>query len=54
MAGVEGFEPSNGGIKSRCLTAWLHPNKLAFIIYPQLNLHISYSRLIMKYRIKQF
>lgn len=25
MAGVEGFEPSHGGTKTRCLTAWLHP-----------------------------
>ncbi len=26
MAGVPGFEPGNGGIKTRCLTAWLYPN----------------------------
>lgn len=26
MAGVEGFEPSHGDTKNRCLTAWLHPN----------------------------
>ena len=26
LAGVEGFEPPNGGIKTRCLTAWRHPN----------------------------
>ena len=26
MAGVEGFEPPNGGIKTRCLTTWRHPN----------------------------
>ena len=26
MAGVPGIEPGNGGIKIRCLTAWLHPN----------------------------
>jgi hypothetical protein len=25
MAGVEGFEPTNAGIKTRCLTAWRHP-----------------------------
>jgi hypothetical protein len=25
MAGVEGFEPPNGGIKTRCLTTWRHP-----------------------------
>ncbi len=28
LAGVEGFEPPYGGIKTRCLTAWRHPNKL--------------------------
>ena len=27
MAGVPGFEPGRGGIKTRCLTAWLYPNK---------------------------
>ena len=26
MAGVGGFEPTNDGVKVRCLTAWLHPN----------------------------
>ncbi len=30
MAGVVGFEPTNGGIKSRCLTAWPHPNRGVF------------------------
>jgi hypothetical protein len=25
MAGVAGFEPTNDGIKTRCLTAWLYP-----------------------------
>ena len=24
-AGVAGFEPTHGGVKVRCLTAWLHP-----------------------------
>ena len=28
LAGVEGFEPPYGGIKTRCLTAWRHPNIL--------------------------
>ena len=27
MAGVPGFEPGHDGIKTRCLTAWLYPNK---------------------------
>jgi hypothetical protein len=26
LAGVAGFEPTNGGIKSRCLTTWRHPS----------------------------
>jgi integrase len=25
LAGVAGFEPTNGGIKTRCLTTWRHP-----------------------------
>ena len=25
MAGVLGFEPRNGGVKVRCLTAWRYP-----------------------------
>ena len=25
LAGVAGFEPTNAGIKIRCLTAWRHP-----------------------------
>lgn len=25
MAGVGGFEPPNGGVRVRCLTAWRHP-----------------------------
>ena len=27
MAGAGGIEPPNGGIKIRCLTAWLRPNR---------------------------
>src|SRR5262249_52971892 len=29
LAGVEGFEPPNGGIKTRCLTTWRHPSASA-------------------------
>ena len=29
LAGAEGFEPSHGGTKNRCLTAWLRPSKSA-------------------------
>ena len=28
MAGVAGIEPANDGIKTRCHTTWLHPNRL--------------------------
>ncbi len=28
VAGIPGFEPGNGGIKSRCLTAWRYPNEI--------------------------
>jgi hypothetical protein len=28
LAGAGGIEPSNAGIKIRCLTAWLRPNSL--------------------------
>lgn len=27
VVGAGGIEPPNGGIKIRCLTAWLRPNK---------------------------
>jgi integrase len=27
LAGVAGFEPTNGGIKTRCLTTWRHPSR---------------------------
>jgi hypothetical protein len=37
MAGVAGFEPAHGGIKTRCLTAWLYPIGLSsvFLKYRQ-------------------
>ena len=28
MAGVAGIEPAHVEIKTRCLTAWLHPNSV--------------------------
>lgn len=28
MAGLAGFEPTNDGIKNRCLTTWRQPNRL--------------------------
>ena len=30
MAGAVGFEPTNAGSKSRCLTAWRRPKRLMF------------------------
>ena len=30
MAEPAGFEPTGDGVKVRCLTAWLHPNKKEF------------------------
>jgi hypothetical protein len=32
LAGVLGFEPRDAGIKTRCLTAWLHPTVLGSAI----------------------
>ena len=35
MAGVAGFEPTNVGTKSRCLTTWRHPNNnIKFSLLP--------------------
>ena len=31
MAGVAGIEPANDGIKTRCLTTWLHPIRLLYL-----------------------
>ena len=28
MAGMEGFEPPNGGTRTHCLTTWRHPNAI--------------------------
>ncbi len=32
MAGVAGFEPTNDGVRVRCLTAWRHPNMNLFLL----------------------
>jgi hypothetical protein len=32
MAGVAGLEPTNDGIKTRCLTTWLYPNNIPTIL----------------------
>lgn len=34
---MRGFEPLNGGTKTRCLTAWRHPNKLQKFTLHNLN-----------------
>ena len=31
LAGMEGFEPPNAGIKTRCLTTWRHPNSMTIV-----------------------
>jgi hypothetical protein len=38
LTGVLGFEPRNGGTKTRCLTAWLHPNVVALTMLT-VNIH---------------
>ena len=30
LAGVAGFEPTNDGVRVRCLTAWRHPNAVNY------------------------
>ena len=32
LVGDEGFEPPRGGVKVRCLTAWLIPNVVYVLI----------------------
>jgi hypothetical protein len=49
MAGVAGFEPTHDGIKTRCLTAWLHPiniinDTLSFL---QFRLASTYKREVL-------
>ena len=36
LAGVEGFEPPNDGIRIRCLTAWRYPCVVFCDILPQI------------------
>jgi hypothetical protein len=49
LAGAEGFEPSNGGSKGRCLTIWLRPNNPTIILTL-----VLYSKLIFEDRQKSF
>ena len=42
MAGVAGFEPTNDGVRVRCLTAWRHPN--AFIYHVILSKFIRFIK----------
>ena len=42
MAGAGGFEPTHDGIKTRCLTAWLRPNKT----YNRNNLIVCYLHIV--------
>ena len=41
LAGVVGFEPTNDGIKIRCLTAWRYPNILGSILVIMIKSHIQ-------------
>ncbi|CAI27449.1 hypothetical protein EHRUM1_09620 [Ehrlichia ruminantium] len=61
MAGMEGFEPSNDGIKNRCLTTWLHPiysitkNTTIVIIKPYSMINKDYTdRVKMQENFKTF
>lgn len=41
---MRGFEPLNGGTKTRCLTAWRHPNKLEmYFTQSQLHWQVKFS-----------
>ncbi len=44
LAGVPGFEPGHGGIKTRCLTAWLYPTiyTLAEAMVREARLELAY------------
>ena len=42
MAGVPGFEPGNGEIKTRCLTAWRYPNFLNFNMVREARLELAH------------
>lgn len=45
MAGAEGFEPSNAGTKTQCLTAWRRPIEInSFAETAELNLTTVYSQ----------
>ena len=48
MAGVAGFEPAHGGIKSRCLTAWPHPNLIFGVFYSIICIKGERSKLFTK------
>ena len=41
ITGVVGFEPTNDGIKIRCLTAWRYPNILGSILGIMIKSHIQ-------------
>ena len=48
MAGVAGFEPAHGGIKSRCLTAWPHPKLIFGVFYSIICIKGERSKLFTK------
>ena len=53
MAGAVGFEPTNVGSKSRCLTAWRRPKNLDPIQFPlnYVNEVQHYNKLLNKHYI---
>ena len=48
VAGAAGLEPANDGVKVRCLTAWLRPNKVIFL-YPIFPMPSSIFMLLEKF-----
>lgn len=45
MAGTVGLEPTNGGVKVRCLTAWLRPNIFTTLILYYILAFLSISNI---------
>ena len=38
LAGTVGIEPTNGGVKVRCLTAWRRPSIVTDVLYNKISL----------------
>ncbi len=48
MAGVAGFEPTNGGTRNRCLTTWRHPKTTMNYIINQKDVKIKRIYIALK------